>query len=212
MMHQKYWAREAADLKVIKMHGWKREMNFEDTRLPWLLPSPNLSRSESAFTFPGAVLFEGTNLSEGRGTTQALEIVGHPRLEPFSFYDKHLKKVVDNSGLEGFVFRPITFLPTFHKFQDVVCGGFQIHILDKKKAKPWRIGQLLLRELYHYLGDDFEWLSPPYEYHYEKEPIDIINGTDKLRGWVEANGLLEMLDSFEELGAFKERHNTIKLY
>lgn len=115
LMHQNLWAKKKTNLKVIKMLNWEREMFFEDTKLPWLLPSPNLARSESACTFPGTVLLEGTNLSEGRGTSQALEIVGHPKIEPFSFYEDHLSKVIKSTKLEGFVLRPITFL-YFHYF------------------------------------------------------------------------------------------------
>lgn len=212
LMHQEFWATSKMNLSIIKMQNWKRDMNFEHTKLPWLLPSPNLARTESAFTFPASVLFEGTNLSEGRGTTQPLEIVGHPKIEPFSFYDNHLKRALKNSGLAGFVLRPIMFLPTFHKHSGLVCGGFQIHITDNKTFKPWRVGQLLLRELYHHLEGDFEWLRPPYEYNYEKEPIDIINGSDKLRNWVENNDSIEMLDSFEKLEGFKEQLMAVKLY
>jgi uncharacterized protein YbbC (DUF1343 family) len=168
LMHQKYWASAKTDVSIIKMENWKRKMNFMDTELPWLLPSPNLARAESAFTFPASVLFEGTNLSEGRGTSQPLEIVGHPKIE--------------------------------------------IHITDKKKFKTWRVGQLLLRELYHYLEDDFEWLKPPYEYNHVKEPIDIINGSDKLRNWVVNNDPIEVLDSFEKIEDFREQHETVKLY
>ncbi|NOQ91854.1 MAG: DUF1343 domain-containing protein, partial [Flavobacteriaceae bacterium] len=84
LMHQKYWTNKKIDVQVIKMEGWNREMFFEDTKLPWILPSPNLARAESTITFPATVLFEGTHLSEGRGTTQPLEIVGHPKIEPYS--------------------------------------------------------------------------------------------------------------------------------
>lgn len=212
LMHQKYWTKGKVDLKIIKMHHWNREMYFKDTGLPWILPSPNLARAESTMTFPGLVLFEGTLLSEGRGTTQPLEIVGHPKIEPYSFYTKHLSKVVKKTKLNGFVLRPITFLPTFQKCSDQVCGGFQIHVTNKKLFKPWRVGQLLLRELYHYLGDDFEWKKPPYEYNYKQEPIDIINGTDKLRHWIENNDSIEMLDSFENFEKFKSERNEIKIY
>ncbi|MBU2906519.1 DUF1343 domain-containing protein [Arenibacter algicola] len=212
LMHQDYWTTKKANLKVIKMRDWQREMTFEDTKLPWLLPSPNLARHESAFTFPSTVLFEGTNLSEGRGTTQPLEIVGHPKMEPFSYYANHLNAQALENKLKGFTFRPIVYIPTFHKYTDVACGGFQIHVTDKKIFKPWRVGQFLLRELYHHLGEDFEWLKPPYEYNYEKEPIDIINGTDKLREWVEKQGSMEMLDSFEDLAAYRQQLNTVKLY
>ena len=212
LMHQNLWTNKKTNLKVIKMLNWKREMFFEDTKLPWLLPSPNLARSESACTFPGTVLLEGTNLSEGRGTTQSLEIVGHPKIEPFSFYENHLSNVIKSTRLEGFVLRPITFLPTFQKYANQVCGGFQIHITNKKAFKPWRVGQLVLREFYHYLGNDFDWNNQPYEYNFTQLPIDLINGSSKLRHWVENNENIEMLDSFEDLKNFKLQHNEIKIY
>ncbi|EAQ99672.1 exo-beta-N-acetylmuramidase NamZ domain-containing protein [Maribacter sp. HTCC2170] len=212
LMHQKYWAKTTANYRVIRMENWERSMFFEDTGLPWLLPSPNLARPESAYTFPGMVLFEGTELSEGRGTTQSLEIVGHPKIEPFSFYENHLKDVLKKEKPAGLAFRPITFLPTFQKQANAVCGGLQIHITDKANFKPWKGGQLIMRELYHYLGEDFKWKQPPYEYDYTHMPIDIINGTDKLRHWVENNGDFEELDSFENFNSHQIQLEEIKIY
>lgn len=212
LMHQNLWTKKKTKLKVIKMLNWKREMFFEDTKLPWFLPSPNLARSESACTFPATVLLEGTNLSEGRGTSQALEIVGHPKIEPFSFYENHLSKVIKSIKLEGFVLRPMTFLPTFQKQANQVCGGFQIHIINKKAFKPWRVGQLILREFHHYLGSDFDWKNPPYEYNFTQLPIDLINGSSKLRHWVENNENIDMLDSFEDLHDYKLQLNETKIY
>lgn len=212
LMHQNLWAKGKANLEVIKMQHWKRDMFFEDTKLPWLLPSPNLARAESALTFPATVFYEGTLLSEGRGTSQPLEIVGHPKIEPYSLYKNQLSQSIKKSKLEGFILRPITFLPTFQKHGNSVCGGFQIHVTNKKTFKPWRVGQLILRELYHSLGDDFEWKEPPYEYNYKQKPIDIINGTDKLRHWVEFNEHIEMLDDFENLDAYKQQFNSVKIY
>lgn len=212
LMHQRYWAKERTNLKVIGMKGWNRQMYYEDTGLPWLLPSPNLSRVESAFTFPGVVLFEGTTMSEGRGTTQPLEIMGHPKIEPYGYWDTYLSEAFAKSGLEGVAIRPINFLPTFQKQADRPCGGFQVHALDRKTFKPWRVGQWLMRELYHHMGDYFEWLNPPYEYDYENWPIDIINGTDKLRKWVEANGAMEELDVMEDFSEYRSNLESIKLY
>jgi uncharacterized protein YbbC (DUF1343 family) len=212
LMHQKFWVTEKANLRVIKMRNWDRKMFYEDTQLPWLLPSPNLARIESSYTFPATVLFEGTTLSEGRGTTQSLEIVGHPKIEPFLFYENILSKAMKASKLEGFKFRPITFLPTFQKQGGKVCGGIQIHVTDKTIYKPWRAGQLLMRELYHYLGDDFGWKLPPYEYNYDQHPIDLVNGTDKLRHWVVNNETVKDLDAFEDLDAYTQQLNAIKLY
>jgi uncharacterized protein YbbC (DUF1343 family) len=212
LMHQKFWVKEQANLKVIKMQFWKRDMYFEDTKLPWLQPSPNIARLESTLTFPAIVLFEGTLLTEGRGTTQPLELVGHPKIEPFSFYEKHLSVALKKSGLKGFILRPITFIPTFDKKMDEVCGGVHIHVTDRLIYKPWRVGLMLLRELCHYLGKDFEWRKPPFEYNFTQYPIDIINGTDKLRHWVNNNDSIEMLDILEDLKDYKLQLNEIKIY
>jgi uncharacterized protein YbbC (DUF1343 family) len=186
-MNKKFWNARDCDLDIIKMQGYKREMSYEDTGLPWVLPSPNLATVEAAYTFVGTVLYEGTNISEGRGTTRSLEIIGHPKIEAFSFHD-HLKKVFGSEELKGFVLRPLVFLPTFQKHQGLPCGGFQIHVTDRQKFEPWRLCQTLCREFYHHLGSEFKWKQPPYEYEYDRMPIDLINGTDKLRLWVEKNG------------------------
>ncbi len=212
LMHQAFWAEKGIAYSVIKMKNWERGMFFKDTKLPWLLPSPNLSRMESAYTFPAMVLFEGTELSEGRGTTQSLEIVGHPGIEPFAFYEDHLKSVLKKEKLKGVAFRPITFLPTFQKHANTVCGGLQLHITDTVNFRSWKAGQLIMRELYHYLGEDFKWKKPPYEYNYTQMPIDIINGTDKLRIWVENNGDLAELDSLENYDRYKEQLEEVKVY
>ncbi len=212
LMHQKFWTKKKTNLKIIKMQYWERNMYFEDTKLPWLLPSPNIPRIETTFTFPSTVLFKGTNLSEGRGTTQSLEIMGHPKINSFSFYSNHLSNRVKQSKLKGVELRPITFTPTFDKKANEVCGGFQVHVLDRTTFRPWRVGQFIIRELYHYLGNDFEWKNPPFEYNYRQMPIDIINGTDKLRHWVENNDSMDMLDDFEHLKDYRLQLNDIKIY
>lgn len=212
LMHQKYWTEAPCNYRVISMSGWKREMYFHDTGLPWALPSPNIARAESALTFPGTVLFEGTQLSEGRGTTQSLEIVGHPSIQPYELFEDHLKAAFDSSGLKGAAIRPITYLPTFQKHADATCGGFQIHVTDYKTFQPWRTGQFLLRELYHLMGDNFLWREPPYEYDYDSEPIDIINGTDKLREWVINKGTMDELTEMEELSQYLEIKAELSLY
>ncbi len=159
------------------------------------------------------MLYEGTNISEGRGTTRSLEIIGHPKIEAFSFLDQ-LKPVLKKAKLEGFVLRPLVFLPTFQKHQGLPCGGYQIHVTDRKKFEPWRLCQTLCREFYHRLGDDFKWKQPPYEYEFHKLPIDLINGTDKLRLWVEKNGHDEdyhhlMLEGSND---YLSKRKTILLY
>ena len=212
LMHQQFWTEGKANLQIIKMQYWKREMYFEDTGLPWVLPSPNLARIQSVLTFPSIVLFEGTLLSEGRGTTTPLELVGHPKIEPFSLYENHLCDSIQKSGLEGFVLRPVIFTPTFDKKMNELCGGFQIHVTDQARYKPWRVGQLLLQELYHLMGGNFEWRKPPFEYNYTQQPIDIINGTDRLRYWVSNNEPLAMLDSFEDLDEYRRQRKEVMIY
>ncbi len=186
-MHQKFWGGEGAKLSIIEMKGYERSMSYEDTKLPWVIPSPNLPTIEAAYTFVGTVLYEGCNISEGRGTTRSLEIIGHPKIEAFGFHEK-LKPVLAKANLTGFILRPLVFLPTFQKHAGKPTGGYQIHVTDRKTFEPWRLCQYLLREMYKELGSDFLWKVPPYEYEYHKSPVDLINGTDELRFWVEKNG------------------------
>jgi uncharacterized protein YbbC (DUF1343 family) len=213
LMHQKYWAEKKANYRVIPMENYKRSMSFEDTKLPWVLPSPNLATIEAAYTFNTTVMYEGTNISEGRGTTRALEIIGHPKLEAFSFYHEHLKHVLKENNLQGFELRPLVLQPTFQKHAGVPCGGYQIHVTDRKLFTPWKLGQILMREFYHHLKSDFKWKEPPYEYVQDKMPIDVINGSDKIRQWIENNGNLSTLKKMEEgIPKFQEQLNSIKLY
>lgn len=165
--------------------------------MPWVLPSPNLPTIEAAYTFVGSVLLEGTNLSEGRGTTRALEIIRNPGIEPFGFYHHHLLPKLKNEKLQGFILRPMVFLPTFQKHAGKPCGGFQVHVTNRASFQPWRLFQFLIREFAHQLGDQFQWKQPPYEYEHDRMPIDLINGTDQLRHWVEKRGPMSELDELE---------------
>lgn len=212
-MHQQYWGEKDCKLTVIEMQGWKREMSYEDTGLPWVLPSPNLATVEAAYTFVGTVLYEGTNISEGRGTTRSLEIIGHPKIESFSFHEK-LKPILAKANLNGFILRPLVFLPTFQKHAGKPCGGFQIHVTDRKAFEPWRLCQYLLREMYHELGSEFKWKAPPYEYEFHKVPVDLINGTDQLRLWVEKRGSEDEYQAimYPHQEEFKEQRRSILIY
>lgn len=212
-MHQKFWSDKKSNLSIIEMQNYKRNMYFEDTKLPWVMPSPNLPTIEGCFTFVGTVLFEGTNISEGRGTTRSLEIIGHPKIKPFEL-KSHLDSVLSSYGLEGFFLRPINFMPTFQKHAGISCGGFQIHVLDRKEFNPWRVCQVLCRELMHNLGDNFKYKEDPYEYEFDKNPVDLINGTDKLRHWYEKNGSFEELENIEQenFDKYMNRRAEILLY
>lgn len=211
-MAKQYWLIDCR-LRVIKMENWHRSMNFWDTGLPWVLPSPNLASIETAYTFVGTVIFEGTNISEGRGTTKSLETVGHPNLKNYELA-AHLNQMFEQEGLEGFVLRPTTFIPTFQKHANQPCHGFQLHVFNTETFRPWTIGQILCREFYRELGDKFSWKQPPYEYEENLLPIDILNGTDLIRKWVESNGSLKELNYLEKAGSddFMEMRKNILLY
>lgn len=201
------------DLKIVPMLNWNRSMAFAETGLPWVIPSPNLATADSAFTFLGTVLFEGTNISEGRGTVRALEILGHPLLDGYAFVEKILPALKERE-LKGMILRPISFMPTFNKHQGVTCNGFQIHVTDYKVFKSWRLGQFLLAELYKELGNNFLWKNPPYEYEYTHLPIDVINGSSKLREWVEDKGDWQKLLEIEAAGLpdFMAKRKEVLIY
>jgi uncharacterized protein YbbC (DUF1343 family) len=165
-----------ADLHVVAMEGWRREMFFSDTGLPWAAPSPNMPRSETAILYPGQVLLEGTNLSEGRGTTLPFEITGAPFIDPFS-----LAKEITSHEHPGLAVRPTRFVPTFDKWQGQTCGGIAVHIVDPTVVRPVRFTIDLLATVRRLYPRDFAWIEPPYEYELEKPPIDILYGSDKLR-------------------------------
>ncbi len=204
---------ENAKISVIKMQNWSRATNFFQTNLPWINPSPNLPTIESSFTYGATVFFEGTNISEGRGTTRSLELVGIPGIEPFSFV-KNLQKLAADCGLDGMVLRPIVFKPTFNKFSGENCGGVFIHVTDFKNFKAWRLGQFLCRQFYVNLGDKFAWNHAPYEYEFEGYAIDYINGSSKIRAWIESSGdvdeLVEM--EYESLKKFLTLRSDCLIY
>ena len=170
-----------AALEVVSMEGWSREMYWDDTGLPWIIPSPNMPTLDTAIVYPGAVLFEGTQLSEGRGTTRPFEVMGAPWLDP-----ERLAAALNAYRLPGAWYRPVTFEPTFHKHARQTCGGCQIHVTDRATFRPVLASVAWLRECHAAAPQKFAWRQPPYEYEYEKMPIDILAGSSALRRGVEA--------------------------
>src|SRR4051812_11752047 len=158
-----------ADLQVVKLDGWQRDMYFDRTRLPWVMPSPNMPSLDTAIVYPGTVLFEGTNVSEGRGTTRPFELVGAPGIVAERFADQ-----VNRRDLPGVLFRPAVFEPTFHKHAKQTCGGCQIHICDRKLFRPVLSGVALIAAFRAQDSEHFRWREPPYEYEDEKLPVDIL--------------------------------------
>lgn len=168
------------DLTVIPMKGWRRAMYFEDTGLPWVAPSPNLPTPASALVYPGQVIWEGTNISEGRGTTQPFEIFGAPFLNTGNLID-HIRE----ASMPGVFLRPLCFEPTSNKWQGQLCRGFQLHITDRQAFRPYRTTLLLMQAIIALNPDDFSWKAPPYEYDYSRLPIDLILGDGPLREQIE---------------------------
>ena len=179
------------DFHVIKMKGWKRKMWFDETGLPWVMPSPNIPTSDAAIVYPGMCLFEGTNLSEGRGTTRPFEIFGAPFIEP----DK-LAKELKSFKLYGVIFRPMYFQPTFQKHAGKLCGGAQIHVINREKFKPFKTGVAIIKAIHDLYPEYFQWKQPPYEYETEKMPIDILAGTDRLRKDIENGKSIEHMEEW----------------
>lgn len=173
------------DLEVIRLKGWKRKSTAYDWDQPWVPPSPNVPMIDSVLVFPGSVLFEGTNISEGRGTTRPFEWIGAPFLDA-----DHLAQAMNRKKLPGVYYRPIYFQPTYHKGMGEVCGGVHIHVVDARKFPAALAGLELLEAIFQQSGDNFKWKAPPYEYEHKRTPIDLIAGTDKLRKELESSGSL----------------------
>jgi len=187
------------DLDIIKMTGWKRKLFWDDLKRQWVPPSPNIPTLNSALVFPGTVLFEGTNVSEGRGTTMPFEWIGAPYIDP-----DQLAKQMNAMKLEGVHFRPIYFQPTYQKWKDQLCAGVHVHVSNRQKFNAFKAGFRLLSKIAELYPQSFKWNNPPYEYEYEKMPIDCIAGTSSLRENIMQIGKFEkgakiQLDSFRKL-------------
>jgi len=199
------WLNEArgisCDLTVVECEGWRRGQWWDQTGLPWVLPSPNLPTLDSCAVYPGMVLVEGTNLSEGRGTTRPFEIFGAPYLNAHD-----LARALNTRDLPGVRFRPCTFEPTFQKHAGALCGGAQVHVTDRARFRPVATTVTIFEEVRRQAPDAFAWIQPPYEYETEKMPIDILFGHDGLRLGIDAGGGAEeiLAGTSTELTAFAE--------
>jgi uncharacterized protein YbbC (DUF1343 family) len=156
-------------------------MTWADTERTWIAPSPNLARLEAVLLYPGQVLLEGTNLSEGRGTTTPFEVVGAPFIDPDG-----LSQALLDWHLPGVSFRPVRFRPTFDKWTGESCGGVYLHVIDPLAFQPYRTTICLLATVRALWPDHFQWRSPPYEYETKKMPIDILSGGSRLRETITA--------------------------
>ncbi len=167
---------QECDLEVVPARGWRRGQYFDATGLPWVLPSPNLPTLDSALVYPGQVLLEGTNLSEGRGTTRPFELFGAPFLEP-----GRIRQALKEHPLPGVVLREACFEPTFHKWAGELCRGFQLHVTDRQAFKPYATTLTVLSVLRQLYPEQLAWRRPPYEYELERLPLDLLAGDDCIR-------------------------------
>ncbi|MCZ6918619.1 MAG: DUF1343 domain-containing protein [Gemmatimonadetes bacterium] len=197
------------DLDVVPCQGWERTAWFDRTGLPYVLPSPNLPTLDSCVAYPGMVLLEGTNLSEGRGTTRPFEFVGAPFLDAHAF-----ASALEERRLPGVTFRACHFEPTFHKHANVSCGGAQLHIIDRDAFRSVETAVTVLRTAKDLAPDAFVWRSPPYEYEAEKTPIDILWGSEALRIGIDGGATVAeiMAGVGEEIARFEATAAPYLLY
>ena len=171
------------NLTVIPMRGWRRGMWWGDTGLPWVIPSPNMPTVFTATVYPGMCLVEGTNLSEGRGTTHPFEFFGAPWLEPFKLAER-----LNAVGLPGVRFRAHFFLPKFQKHGGKVCGGVELHVTNRWAFEPYRTGLWCVKVAREMDPEKFDWRRETYEFVSDRLAIDLLAGSDRYRMLVEAGG------------------------
>src|SRR5216684_2558589 len=178
------------DLTVVPMLGWQRAMLWEDTGLPWVAPSPNMPTPDTARVYPGGCLVEGTNLSEGRGTTRPFEWIGAPYLD-----GPRLARALERRGLPGVRFRPVGFEPAFHKWKSQRCGGVQVHVTDAARFKPFATYLALIAEARRQAPRHFRWRRPPYEFERVRLPMDLLCGGPAIRRALERGVPLARLET-----------------
>jgi len=198
-----------ADLSVVPVTGWKREDLFRDTGFPWVAPSPNMPTPECALVYPGQVIWEGTNISEGRGTTLPFEFVGAPFWQHEEILD-----FVNKTDLPGCYLRSIVFEPTSGKCASQSCTGFQIHVTDPASFLPYRTSLALLQAAVILYPEGFQYKEPPYEYEYERLPMDLIIGNKNIRKQLEEGQPIEEIEKqwLPELQAFETLRTKYFLY
>ncbi len=197
------------DYRSVTMQGWKRSHWFDQTGLPWVMPSPNMPTLDTALVYPGMCLLEGTNLSEGRGTTRPFEIFGAPFI-----HAETIVQLLKEYKLPGVAFRPLSFLPTFQKHANTLCHGAQIHVTDRMKFKPFKTGVAVLKAIHNTYPREFAWKQPPYEYEELNLPIDILAGSKRLRMDIESWKDLDEMEKWwkEEARAFEKTRKQFLIY
>jgi uncharacterized protein YbbC (DUF1343 family) len=197
------------ELRVVPLEGWSRADLFESTGLPWVAPSPNMPSLATARVYPGGCLVEGTNLSEGRGTTQPFELVGAPWLDGSELVER-----LRDQGLPGAIFRHASFRPMFGKHAGSPCGGVQVLVEDRCAFRPFATYLALLAEARRVSPGEFAWRTEPYEFESERLAIDLLLGRSDLRPMIEGGAALAEMESLwrEELERFDELRSGYLLY
>lgn len=197
------------EIEVVEMQGWSREMWHEYTGLPWVLPSPNIPTIDTCAVFPATVHLEGTELSEGRGTTMPFELNGAPFIDAYS-WAAELRKF----DFPGVAFREAYFQPTFSEFAGQTCGGVQIHVTDRNTFTPVIVGIAMVKTVYDMYPDHFQWRQNEYEYEFGKNAMDVVSGTDKIRKAIESGASLDEIESSwqAKLDDFKNLREKYLLY
>ena len=198
-----------AALDVISMQGWHRSMWFNDTGLPWIAPSPNMPTVATTMVYPGQVIWEGTNISEGRGTSLPFEIFGAPFLVP-----QKILEFIGGPKLPGAVLRPCVFEPTSGKHAGRDCHGFQIHVTAPDRYRPYLTSLGLLQAILHHHRDAFQWKADPYEYEFDKRAIDLILGCQEVRQRISDMESMRSLETSwqSELEDFRSLRRPYLLY
>jgi uncharacterized protein YbbC (DUF1343 family) len=199
--------RFGVDLEVIKMKGWKRQFWFDETGLAWIAPSPNMPTLQTATAYPGMCLLEGTNLSEGRGTTKPFEYFGAPWL--------HQERVLaELKELPGCRLRPICFKPLWSKYCNTACMGFQLHVTDRSSFPAVKVALAIIRAIRKTHPDDFKWREPPYEFEEKKQPFDILIGNSEVRAMIDRGDAMPAIEKMceSQMESFRELRNRYLLY
>ncbi len=197
------------DLEVVPMEGWRREQPFAETGLPWVLPSPNMPTPDTALVYPGLCLLEGTNLSEGRGTTRPFELFGAPWLDGAA-----LAEALTAEDLPGVRFRSCAFTPTWDKHKGVRCQGVQIHLEEPALVEPVRLGVACVVQARAQSPASFRWRTERYEFVEHLPAIDLLTGSAAFRQAVEAGqGTAALCGAWApETAAYLERRKAALLY
>jgi len=202
-------AASRADLTVIPMKGWRRRMWGDQTGLPWIMPSPNMPHLGTATVYAGMCLVEGTNLSEGRGTTRPFELIGAPGLD-----GRALAETLNDGRVPGAFFRACAFRPAFHKWAGQICRGVQVHVTDRDRFPSFRAGLELIAAARRLHPGTFAWAPPPYEYESRRLPFDLLSGGDDIRRGLASGVSPARLESSwrEDRRRFRARTRRFHLY